>query len=191
MKKCLYCCNKQVFTIILLIVLLLSLFAACNNKTSEDNMKFTFEKVNDRSLIASTHYLMDFGDIYSGEDNAIIEGKLLTVFGEPLTLSDDEENGYEYVIKATAENGETTYISVYHAAGAHIGGDGFDTSVDAAKALIEYVNSANPSDFQRVRYYMDFGVEITTTVKNGVVHMESRFLNEAEIKEVYSRWYGN
>lgn len=151
-------------------------------------MRFTFETVDDHSLIIGTSCLMDFGENCVGEGAALIEGKLLTVFGEPYSISDDEENGFEYIIKATSEAGEVTYISVYSTSGVHIGGDGEDLSLDAAYALVDYVNSAEPSDFERIRYYMDFGVKITTVVKDGNVSMKSSFLSDNEIDEIYSRW---
>ena len=155
---------------------------------SEDTMKFTFETVDDYSLILGTSYLMDFGDDCVGEGAALIEGKLLTVFGEPYSISDNEENGFEYIIKATSDDGEVSHISVYSTSGIHIGGDNKEATRKAADALIEYVNSAEPSDFERVRYYMDFGVRITTIVKNGKVSMKSDFLSDDEIDDIYSRW---
>ena len=156
--------------------------------TSEDGMRFTFEAVNDYSLILESPYLMDFGDDCVGEGAALIEGKLLTVFGEPYSISENEENGFEYIIKATSEGGEVTYIAVYSTSGIHIGGDREELTRDAANALIDYVNAAKPTDFERVRYYMDFGVEIKSAVKDGKVTMKSRFLSDEEIDAVYSRW---
>lgn len=155
---------------------------------SEVDMKFTFEAVNDYSLILGTSYLMDFGDDCVGEGAALIEGKMLTVFGEPYSISENEENGFEYIIKATSEAGEATYLAVYSTSGIQIGGDQEELTRVAANALIDYVNAAEPSDFKRVRYYMDFGVEITSVVKDGKVTMKSRFLSDDEIDAVYSRW---
>ncbi len=196
--KCFFIARVRALCVILLLIFLLPSFSACNaaprsmeelqNITSEDVMHFTFEKIDDYSFVNGTSYIMDFGDKYTGEDAALIEGRMLTVFGEPYRITDDEENGYEYIIKATSENGEITYLTVYHAACAHIGGDREALTRAAAEELIEYVNSATPADFERVRYYMDFGVRIYTKVQNGKVSMNSQFLSDSEIEKVYSRW---
>ena len=84
-------------------------------------MDFKFESLPDRKLINGSAYLMDFGAMSSQEDAAIAEGKLLSAFGKPTSNGKSYENSLEYIIHATAENGESVILSVYSVGVIHIG----------------------------------------------------------------------
>lgn len=153
-------------------------------------MKFIFESIQDESLIAGS-YLMDFGDAKgSEEETAIMEGKLLSVFGKPVLQSENMENSFNYVIRATAENGRETILCVYHVGMIHIGSEQKDEfTLEAARRLVEYVTAATPADYARTVYYLDFNVQMDISVKNGVAHIDHSEITDEKADELFSQWY--
>ncbi|MBQ9780805.1 MAG: hypothetical protein IJW00_07650 [Clostridia bacterium] len=140
-------------------------------------MKFHFESLDHLDLVSGTSYLMDFGTINSQQDAALAEGKLLSAFGQPAFTSVNCENSFNYVIKATSEDGNTAILSVYNMGMVHIGaGQANDFTLSAAHALVEYVNSFAPADYERTIYYLDFNLQIDVQVKNGKV-----MINQSQI----------
>ena len=152
-------------------------------------MDFTFESL-DFSEYPGGSYLMDFGEMGSQEDAALVEGKLLTVFGAPAETSNNYENSFNYVIRATSNDGRTAVLNVYGMGVVHIGADEKDDfTVQAANALFEYVNAAKPTDYARTVYYLDFDMQIDIQVKNGRVTFGQSQLSEEKIAELVKEWY--
>ena len=119
-------------TILLIIFLLSSAFilSSCggNNDSPDESdaplktegvimKKFTFESSQDLDLIGGTSYLADFNGAASTKDSAIIEGKLLSAFGEPAYSSENCESSFIYVIIAKADDGGSAVLSVYYLRG--------------------------------------------------------------------------
>ena len=155
-----------------------------------DAMKFTFESLQDKSLVVGSVYFMDFGEMESQEDAAIAEGKLLSAFGQPEYTSENYENSFNYIIRATADNGESVILTVYGMGVVHIGAEQQnDFAQKAASALIEYVNAFEPSDYSRTVYYLDFALQIDIQVKNGEVTIEQSQMSEEKISEIISKLY--
>lgn len=106
-------------------------------------------------------------------------GKLITLFGEPCYTTADYEDMYSYWI--TAENGQDKiYFEVYHgASGASVGGMPINSDREQGKLyqkiageLIEFIESAEPSDYEWEGIYEDIPVKVKYAVKNGVAFTE-------------------
>ncbi len=153
-------------------------------------MKFTFQSLQDDNLIGGSSYFMDFGEMNSQEDAAIAEGKLLSAFGDPEFTSENYENSFNYIIRATAEEGYSVILTVYGMGVVHIGADRQDDFAQkAASALIEYVNSFLPADYSRTVYYLDYDLQIDIQVKNGKVTIEESQISEEKSSELFDKFY--
>ncbi len=153
-------------------------------------MDFRFESLKDCNLINGSSYFMDFGVMETEEDAAIVQGKLLTVFGEPASTSENYEDSFDYVIRATAEDGRSVILSVYNVGMVHIGAiQQDDFAAKAASALIEYVNAAEPTDFESTVYYLDFFIRIDISLKDGKVTQVSSEISEEKVQELVDKWY--
>ena len=153
-------------------------------------MNFKFEALQDTGLIAGSSYLMDFGKMNVQEEAAIVEGKLLSAFGQPALTSENYENSFNYIIRATAEDGETVILNVYGMGVVHIGSDRQDEPAkNAASYLIEYVNSLSPTDYSRTVYCLDFNMQIDIEVKAGNAIIVPSRISEEKINELIDKWY--
>ena len=191
--------------LLLLFLISITLFSlGCNKKDSppecskdnpkEDNLEvtmgFSFELLQDISLIDGSSYFMDFGELNSQEDAAIAEGKLLSAFGDPLFTSENYENSFEYIIRATDEKGESVVFSVYGMGIVSIGADRQDDfAKKAASALIEYVNTFAPADYSRTVYYLDFNMQLDIKVKNGKAVIVQSQISKEKMIELINKWY--
>lgn len=59
----------------------------------------------------------------------------------------------------------------------------------AATALIEYVNSAEPTNYQRTVYYLDFDLQIDISVQNGEVSVAHCQISEEKSSELFEKFY--
>jgi len=194
-------------TILLIIFLLSSAFilSSCggNNDSPDESdapletegvimKKFTFESSQDLDLIGGTSYLADFNGAASTKDSAIIEGKLLSAFGEPAYSSENCESSFIYVIIAKADDGGSAVLSVYGTGGTiHIGSEENDEfTVNAADSLAEYVNSFEPADYSRTVYYLDFDLKIDISVSGGEAHISQSQLSEEESSAIFEKLFG-
>lgn len=162
------------------------------NDSGENTMKFSFESLQDNTLMAGTSYFMDFGDMGSAEDAAIAEGKLLSAFGQPESVSEDYENSFNYIIRATSDNGKSIILTVYGMGVVHIGApyeQQDDFAKEAALALIDYVDSFASADYSRTVYYLDFAVQIDIQVKDGKATLNSIPITEEKAYELIDKWY--
>ena len=152
-------------------------------------MDFEFQAL-DLSEYTGGSYLMDFGEMTSEEDAALVEGKLLTVFGAPADVSDNYENSFNYVIRATADNGESVILTVYGMGVVHIGAEQQnDFAQKAASALIEYVNAFAPADYSRTVYYLDFDMQIDIQVKGGKATISQSQISQEKANELFDKFY--
>ncbi|MGN1095088.1 MAG: hypothetical protein ACI4QR_01730, partial [Eubacteriales bacterium] len=130
------------------------------------------------------------GKMETQEDAAVAEGKLLSVFGKPAYSSESYEDSFDYVIKASTDDGRSVILSVYCMGVVHIGAEQQDDfSSEAANALIEYVNNAVPADFNRTVYYLDFDMQIDISLKNGRVNITQSQIPEEKAMELFKKWY--
>ena len=172
---------------ILLLILIVVLLSGCDKGGT---MKYTFESLQDENLMGGSSYFMDFGEMNSQEDAAIAEGKLLSAFGQPEYTSENYENSFNYIIRATANNGESVILTVYGMGVVHIGAEQQDDfAKKAAIDLIEYVNSFSPSDYNRTVYYLDFDLQIDIQVKNGKATIEQSQISQDKANELFDKFY--
>ena len=163
------------------------LLSACNKV---DTMKYTFESLQDENLMGGSSYFMDFGEMESQEDAAIAEGKLLSAFGQPEYTSENYENSFNYIIRATADNGESVILSVYGMGVVHIGAYRQDDFAQkAAVALIEFVNAFAPTDYSRTVYYLDLDMQIDIQVQGGKVTMNQFQISQEKADELFDKFY--
>ena len=172
---------------ILLLILIVVLLSGCDKG---DTMKYTFESLQDENLMVGSSYLMDFGEMESQEDAAIAEGKLLSAFGQPEYTSENYENSFNYIIRATADNGESVILTVYGMGVVHIGAEQQnDFAQKAASALIEYVNAFAPADYSRTVYYLDFDIQIDIQVKGGKAIISQSQISQEKANELFDKFY--
>lgn len=153
-------------------------------------MKYTFESLHGENLMGGSSYFMDFGEMKSQEDAAIAEGKLLSAFGQPEYTSENYENSFNYIIRATPDNGESVILTVYGMGVVHVGAEQQnDFTQKAAIALIEYVNAFSPSDYSRTVYYLDFDLQIDIQVENGRVTIDQSQISEEKSSELFDKFY--
>ena len=153
-------------------------------------MMFTFEALKDDDLIGGSSYFMDFGIMETQEDAAITEGKLLSAFGDPMFTSENAENSFNYVIRATADNGGSVILTVYGMGVIHIGADQQDEFAQkAATALIEHVSSFSAADYSRTVYYLDFDMQIDIQVKGGKATISQSQISQEKANELFDKFF--
>ncbi|MCL2060203.1 MAG: hypothetical protein FWH01_14320 [Oscillospiraceae bacterium] len=158
-------------------------------------INYTFEVSNEVNAIAGTSQILNL--IYFGpnasEDMAIVQGQLLTLFGEPAYITKDLENAYLYIIIATGDNGNTYILSAYSGpSGPAIGGDtSLDGIDEAADKLKEYILSAHPSDYEYEGYYFDGPTKIHRGVKDGKAFHQEWVISYEEAGIAYKELFSD
>lgn len=180
--------TKRVLSILILISVLF-LLQGCSRNPEGDTMKFTFEPLQAEMALGSS-YFMDFGEMNSQEDAAIAEGKLISAFGQPAYTSESYEDSFNYVIRATADSGDSVILTVYSMGVVHIGAVRQDDFArKAASALIQYVNSFAPADFSRTVYYWDMNLQIDISVKDGKAEINQSRISMEKISDLFRNFF--
>lgn len=161
-------------------------------------MEYKFKKANeyDESKIIGTSKICDIYDfmenIDSFQDKQVLAfGQLKKAFGEPIYISENIEQQYEYQIIAEDENGKEIYFSVYSGpSGASIGGE--SSNQEAAMKLAEFIRLQDIVDYEYQGYYMDGPAVIKMGIRDGVSYYEEQELelSEEEFIDLYNRLYG-
>lgn len=160
------------------------------HQMEESNMKFNFEVMDDPAAYTGGSFLMNFEEMATQESAALIEGKLLTVFGEPADRSDNYENSFNYYISATAEDGRSTMLNVYGMGVVHIGATHRDDMAkQAAVALIAHVNAAVPTDYERTVYYLDYNLQVDISVKDGAATVAYSEIPDEKADALFEQFY--
>ena len=111
--------------------------AQTSNFTEESDMPYTFTAENTPDNLPGGGQICLIIENFDKDymtNNALVYGKLKTLFGEPLYETEDNENLYSYCIRATSENGDIVYLDVYSGpTGPAIGGDSRDDMNDIKK----------------------------------------------------------
>lgn len=119
------------------------------------------------------------------ESDALVLGQLKKLFGEPLYMSRNLENQYEYLISATDENNEIVYLTVYSAgSGPAIGGKQDRKSREAAGALAEYISQSEAADYKYEGYYLDGPCIVRIGVIDGIPYGEEEELEQFSDEEM-------
>ena len=112
-----------------------------------------------------------------------VYGILRNLFGEPLYETEDYENAYEYVIRATDEfRNITLYFSVFQGpSGCAIGaGERTMDMIQAVTEFMQLLKSIKPIDYMYEGTYMDAFVRIKFGIQNGQVIYEECDLEEED-----------
>lgn len=111
----------------------------------------------------------------SSEYHSLFIGQVLSRFGEPDYITEDNENLFSKAVSAEDKNGNSVYLEIYYGpSGPAIGGDvGSEECRKAADELAEFIMSAEPKDFEYKSVYEDFGVTVTMGVENGKPYYQS------------------
>ncbi len=165
-------------------------------------MNYQFEVVRDKNLLqdmAGTSKLCDIYDYFNYTEDLqdkmlLAVGQLKHLFGEPLYVTENLEDQFMYLIKATDENGKERLLSAYGGpSGPSIGGNANDkSSVMAAPQLAEYIRGAKADDYDYKGYYLDGPCVVENGVKNGVPYNkeEQLELSAEELAELIKRVRG-
>ena len=121
------------------------------------------------------------------ENNAKVQGQLLTLFGEPAYITKDLENAYAYVVIAKIGDSKEIVLSVYCGpTGPAIGGKwGADGVAEAAEKLRTFILVAQPTDYEYEGFYFDGPMRIRQGVKDGNAYFFESEMTDEEFKEAY------
>jgi hypothetical protein len=126
--------------------------------------KFKFETLVDIDLAGGTsdsmvtwsrlQEFMNAGEAEFAEYMARFRGSVLALFGPPLHFTGLSDEAFLYVVKATDEDGISWILTVCQGpTGPGIGTKVFDkSSLPAATALFELIESTAPADYETVVY---------------------------------------
>ena len=165
------------------------LLVSCQQE--HQDLEWTFEPLDDIEHIWSTSKIMNTTELRDGsEEWVLMFGRLITLFGEPLQITEDLENFYIYAILATHINGDTYVLTVYHGpSGPAIGGQYQDGMRLAAEALRDYILLAEASDFEWVGYYLDAPSRVHMRIENGNATFFEQQLTEEEAQLIWEQWF--
>lgn len=119
---------------------------------------------------------------------ALTYGRLLTLFGQPSCETNDLENQYQFELEAKDERGEVRYLYAYAGpSGPAVGGSQDELSRQAADELAELVQSAKPSDYDYIGYYLDGPCKVHMGIKDGQAFFEESELTDEEFRKILGR----
>lgn len=123
--------------------------------------KYSYKKVNDPKAALMTSNILHATSLEE-ETVAQFRGALITLFGQPQRTSQNFEEAYGYIIKATNSTGQSWILTAYEGPGGPaIGGDTEKDSIEeVAQDLLNLIEATKPADFEDVGYYEDTGSTI-------------------------------
>ena len=148
---------------------------------------YRFEKAN----VAKDFYMpsSNICSIYEFDENfeknyVLALGQLKHLFGEPDYMTNNLENQFRYVIKATNEKRDVLLLEAYCAgSGPAIGGIRDSDSKEAAYELAAYIRHSQTLDYDYEGYYLDAPSKVQHGIKNGEPYWEEREISENEAEE--------
>ena len=155
---------------------------------------YTFEKVN----VTRDFYMpsSNICSIYEFDENfeknwVMVLGQLKYLFGKPNYITNNLENQFSYIIKASNENGECLLLEIYSAgSGPAIGGLNDSDSKLAAHELAMYIRQSITEDNDYEGYYIDTMSKVHHRIKNGVPFWEETEMSPKEFEEFNEEiWY--
>lgn len=147
---------------------------------------YTFKNAN----VAKDFYMMSSGicSIYELDENfeknsAMVLGQLKYLFGEPIYITNNVENMFNYVIKATDEKGDSLLLEAFWAgSGPMIGGSHDQNSFTAANELALLIQQSPVVDYDYEGYYLDGPTKVRRGIKKGIPYWEETEISEAEVE---------
>ncbi len=140
-----------------------------SRQTETEDFMYNFKPCSPDLLTNGSSKIRSLYDDKSAEYHSLFVGQVLSRFGEPDYVTEDNENLFSKAVSAEDKDGNVIYLDVYYGpSGPAIGGDvGEKESRKAADALAEYIMAAAPKDFEYISVYEDFGVTVKMGVENG------------------------
>lgn len=150
---------------------------------------YQFEKANvaEDFYMPSSHLcsIYEFDADYE-QNCAIVLGQLRYLFGEPHYMTNNLENQFSYIIRATDEKGNSLFLDAYCAgSGPAIGGLDDSASKKAAHELAMYIRQSQTVDYDYEGYYLDGPSKVQQGIKNGEPYWEETELSINELKEFH------
>ncbi len=118
-------------------------------------------------------------------------GQLNYLFGKPRYITNNLEEQFSYIIKATDEKGDHLFLEVYSAgSGPSIGGAGDPDSKAAAAELAMYIRQSPTVDYDYEGYYLDTSSKVCYRIKNGIPYWKEKEMSTKELEEFNEEvWY--
>lgn len=140
-----------------------------SQQTETEDFMYNFKPCSPDLLTNGSSKIRNLYDDKAAEYHSLFVGQVLSRFGEPDYITEDNENLFSKAVSAEDKDGNVIYLDVYYGpSGPAIGGDVRDEeSRKAADALAEYIMAAEPKDFEYTSVYEDFGLTVIMGVKNG------------------------
>lgn len=140
-----------------------------SQQTETEDFMYNFKPCSPDLLTNGSSKIRNLYDDKAAEYHSLFVGQVLSRFGEPDYITEDNENLFSKAVSAEDKDGNVIYLDVYYGpSGPAIGGDVRDEeSRKAADALAEYIMAAEPKDFEYTSVYEDFGVTVIMGVENG------------------------
>ena len=140
-----------------------------SQQTETEDFMYNFKPCSPDLLSNGSSKIRNLYDDKAAEYHSLFIGQVLSRFGEPDYITEDNENLFSKAVSAEDKDGNVIYLDVYYGpSGPAIGGDVRDEeSRKAADALAEYIMAAEPKDFEYTSVYEDFGVTVIMGVENG------------------------
>ncbi len=147
--------------------------------------KFEFQAITDDSKIYCTERMFEVG--YQEENGEVrFYGSLFRLFGEPLYISEDYENAYEYLIEVYSNSKRKIYLTAYLGASGPVIAADVDSkeAKEAARALMELIQKTEPEDYEYKGYYLDACLKIECGIKHGKIYYREDEMDEDEFEEI-------
>lgn len=131
------------------------------------------------SKILNLNLFPEYNEVY-------IKGILKSLFGEPLYESEDYEQAYSYIIKATDKEGKEWLFDVYQGCTGSAVGAEEDTN-ELRKVLDEFqalLRETKPVDFHYEGHYIDSYMKIIYGIKDGKPYYDEIPFEDDEIEEI-------
>lgn len=134
---------------------------------------YTFKKCDPKEHRCGGSNICNIGS--SIEAHSCCLGQVITLFGQPDSITGDYEDVFSCAVSAEDEAGNVLYLEIYHGpSGPAIGGDpDSEEHRAAAKELAELISSAQPADYDWEGVYADIPANIRMGVRNGKPYYES------------------
>lgn len=141
--------------------------------------QFTAQGEEAKKAVMGTSKIRNVGDL-GKHTEVLCLGKMMTLFGEPIYITEDMEDQYEYILLAKDMQGTEVYLTVYNGpSGAAIGGNAHDEdSKSAADELVELLKGARAADYDWEGVWTDGPCEIKMGIKNGKPYWEEKEIED-------------
>ena len=137
---------------------------------------YSFQRCSPDKLPMPRSLIRNVYEMESGEMHSLFYGQMLTLFGEPDYVTQDNENMFSCAVSGTNDEGNEVFLEIYYGpSGPAIGGNAQGwTDRIAAFQLSQLIMSAEPTDYEWKSVYEDVPAKVRMGVKNGKPYYESK-----------------